>query len=132
MAFIFDIFFKTLVSIVTAIVAIVMFAIWQVLALLNFFISLISSFALAYYLITPFVGSNWEVSISHLFLIGINFQTWQIVSIHGWIYSFVSSVYLMRYFPLLGVANAAMPFAKVRSKQIIETKNIFISPPKIG
>lgn len=124
--------FVLLNRIVISAIAIVAFVVLQIVALLNYIVFSASTLAIIIYLSVSILYGNWLYSFSHIFGIGINTQTWQIVSIHGWFYSFLLGAVVMRYFPLVGMSKPIKPFDSARPKQRSETKYVFVSPPEVG
>ena len=124
--------FILLNRIVISAIASVAFVVWQIVALANLIVFSVSTFAIIIYLSVPILNGNWLDSFSHIFAFRINMQTWQIVSIHGWFYSFLLSSLVMRYFPLIGMSKAIRRFDSIKPKQRSETKYVFVSPPKVG
>lgn len=108
------------------------FVVWQLVALVNFLVFSASILAIIIYSFVPLLNGNWSNSFSHIFAFGINTQTWQIVSVHGWFYSFLFSALAMKYFPIVGMLRANTLFDNIKPRQKSETKYVFVSPPKIG
>lgn len=115
-----------------SIASIVMIITWLTLALINYVIFLASSSAIILCIFLGVINGNWFGNLTYLYGIGINTETWKIVSIHGWFYIFAFSSFMMRYFSMIGIGTKSKAFFKLKYRQASETKYVFVSPPEIG